>query len=133
MVYFYCSSVRQWPSFTRVSLLISARVPKDFQFSFYNICCSSPVQSSPVQSSLLQQFFAYTFTYRTFKTLRDCMCIFKWPSKQRWQCPIHNGTFLKLSLIKDELNDYSRITTVVSLQNLAAQLCCRKTYLNFQD
>ena len=24
--------------------------------------------------------------------LRDCMRNFKWPSMQRWQCPIHNGT-----------------------------------------
>ena len=29
---------------------------------------------------------------------------FKWPFKKRWQCPIHNGTLIKLCLIKYELD-----------------------------
>ena len=35
--------------------------------------------------------------------LRDCTRIFKWPSRQRWECPIYNGTIKSvvwLSIIK---------------------------------
>ena len=55
---------------------------------------------------------------------------------QRWQCPIHNGTFYKLCLIQYELDinfyflENSLFSIVVSLQKWLAQSYCRNAIEN---